>query len=331
VGAGLSAPTLSVAGDYAGEAQVNLMTDAPKRRFRAIHPLVPWLFVGPAILLSLATIVAPFIYAIVLSVRGVRVAGGGLGRREEVFVGLANYWTAITNSELWAGFGRMLIVGGITVPITLGLALAFALLLDHPRTRLSNFSRIAIFVPYAVPGVIASLMWGFIYLPGVSPIREFAVMLGLPQPEFFTRTSIFGSIANIVVWGGVGFNMVILYTALRGINGELYDAARIDGCTEWQIAWHIKLPMLLPALVLTGLFSLIGTIQLFSEPTTLEPLSNAVSTTWVPMMLVYRDTFIAQNLYGGAATSIFVALLTTVASIVLFWLTRRRSSQGGNA
>jgi multiple sugar transport system permease protein len=245
-----------------------------------------------------------------------------------VFVGLANYASTIVDPELYAGFGRMLTVGAITVPIILGFALIFALLLDTPRVQLARFSRIAIFVPYAVPGVIASLMWGFIYLPGVSPIREAATALGLPQPDFFTRDSVFWSISNIVIWGSVGFNMVILYTALRGIPSELYDAARIDGCTEVQIAWHIKLPMLLPALVLTALFSLIGTIQLFSEPTTIEPLSNAVSTTWVPMMLVYRDTFISQNLYGGAATSIFVAVLTTVASIALFVVTRRRGKGG---
>lgn len=297
-----------------------------RKRFKPVSRITPWLFVGPAILLSMFMIVAPFIYAVMLSLRGVKIVGGGLGRREEVFVGFANYWNAMFNAELWAGFGRMFTVGLITVPIILGLALLFALLLDTPRLRLGNFSRIAIFVPYAVPGVIASLMWGFIYLPGVSPIRELAGNLGLPLPDFFTRDSIYWSISNIVIWGGVGFNMVILYTALRGINSELYDAARVDGCTEVQIAWYVKLPLLLPAIVLTGLFSLIGTIQLFAEPTTLEPLSNALSTTWVPMMLVYRDTFISQNLYGGAATSIFVAVLTTLASIVLFWISRRRSA-----
>src|SRR5690606_22260079 len=100
-----------------------------------------------------------------------------------------------------------------------------------------------------------------IYLPGVSPIRELTDNMGLPIPDFFTRDSVYWSIANIVIWGGVGFNMVILYTALLGINSELYDAARVDGCTEIQIAWHVKLPLLLPAIVLTGLFSLIGTIQ----------------------------------------------------------------------
>lgn len=304
------------------------MNTSSKKRFRAVSPWAPWIFVGPAILLSLAMIVAPFIYAIVLSTRGVRVTGGGLGRREEVFVGLSNYVSAATNPELWAGFGRMLTVGLISVPLTLGLALLFALLLDAPRVRLARFSRISIFLPYAVPGVIASLMWGFIYLPGVSPIREVAANLGLPQPNFFTRDSVFWSISNINIWGGVGFNMVILYTALRGISAELYDAARIDGCSEWQIAFHVKLPLLVPALVLTGLFSLIGTIQLFSEPTTLSPLTDSLSSTWVPMMLVYRDTFVAQNLYGGAATSMLVAIITIVASIALFWVSRRRSSGG---
>lgn len=299
-----------------------------RKRYRPVSRVAPWIFVGPAVMLSIFTIVLPFCYAVYLSLQGVRIAGGGLGRRQEVFVGLANYMSSIVDPELWAGFGRMLTVGAISVPIILGFALIFALLLDTPRVQLARFSRIAIFVPYAVPGVIASLMWGFIYLPGVSPIREAAEALGLPQPDFFTRDSVFWSISNIVIWGGVGFNMVILYTALRGIPSELYDAARIDGCTEVQIAWHIKLPMLLPAIVLTALFSLIGTIQLFSEPTTIEPLSNAVSTTWVPMMLVYRDTFISQNLYGGAATSIFVAVLTTVASIALFWATRRRGKGG---
>jgi ABC-type Fe3+ transport system permease subunit len=108
-----------------------------KRPFRAVHPLAPWLFVGPAVLLSLAMIVAPFLYSIYQSLRGVKVAGGGLGRREEVFVGFGNYVSAIFNAELWAGFGRMLYLGIITVPLTLGLALLFALLLDTPRLRLA--------------------------------------------------------------------------------------------------------------------------------------------------------------------------------------------------
>ena len=74
------------------------------------------------------------------------------------------------------------------------------------------------------------------YLPGLSPMRDVAAALGLPEPDFFTERSIFLSVANIAIWGGVGFNMLILYTALRSVPRELYDAARIDGCTELQLA-----------------------------------------------------------------------------------------------
>jgi multiple sugar transport system permease protein len=304
------------------------MSGTPSKSFHPVSRFAPWLFVGPAILLSTFTLLLPFAYAIMLSFRGIKVRGGGLGLRQEVNVGFANYIAAATNPELWAGFGRMLRVGMVSVPITLGLALLFALLLDTPRLRLARFSRLAIFVPYAVPGVIASLMWGFIYLPGVSPIREVFEALGLAPPDFFGETSVFYSIANISIWGAVGFNMVILYTALRGISPELYDAARVDGCSEFQIAIHVKLPLLLPALLLTGLFSLVGTIQLFSEPKTLEPLGNAISTTWVPVMLVYRDAFIAQNLYSGAATAMFIAAMTTGLSLVLMRVVQRRAQAG---
>jgi multiple sugar transport system permease protein len=209
----------------------------------------------------------------------------------------------------------------------LGLALLFALLLDSPRVRLGRFSRLAIFAPYAVPGVIASMMWGFIYLPGVSPIRELFSASGLTPPNFFGEQAIYFSIANISIWGSVGFNMVILYTALRGISGELYDAARVDGCREWQIAVHVKLPLLIPAVTLTGLFALVGTVQLFSEPKTLEPLGNAISTTWVPVMLVYRDAFISMNIYMGAATSMFIAGLTMTLTFILLKFTQRREGR----
>ena len=295
-----------------------------RKEFQPTSRLAPWLFVGPAVVLFTFALAAPFLYAVVLSFRGIRIRGGGLGMREEVAVGFKNYYYAATNPELWAGFGRMLHVGVISVPVMLTFALLFALLLDSPQVRFRQVSRLAIFTPYAVPGVIASLMWGFIYLPGVSPIREAFSASGLTPPDFFGEHAIFFSIANISIWGSVGFNMVILYTALRGIPSELYDAARVDGCREWQIALHVKLPLLLPAVILTGLFSLVGTIQLFSEPKTLEPLGNAISTTWVPVMLVYRDAFISMNIYMGAATSMFVACLTVTVTLVVLKFMQRR-------
>jgi multiple sugar transport system permease protein len=207
----------------------------------------------------------------------------------------------------------------------LGLALLFALLLDTPSVRAKRFGRMAIFLPYAVPGVIASLLWGFLYLPGVSPLNYSLEALGLPVPDILGPTLVFGAVANIAVWGGTGFNMVVMFTSLRAIPGELYDAARIDGCGEFRLAWSIKIPLLLPALVMTGLFSLIATLQVFSEPATLAPLAKTISSTWMPLMKVYRDAFVNGDPYLAAATSVLLAAITLVLSLGLLRVLQKRA------
>ncbi|HVQ96764.1 MAG TPA: sugar ABC transporter permease, partial [Mycobacteriales bacterium] len=248
---------------------------ARSRRRRAVGSrLAPVLFLLPAAVLFVLFLLIPIGYAILLSLHGQRVRGGLLGRRTEVWVGLDNYRAALADPELWHSLVRLVIYGLLVVPIMLGLALAFALMLDVPTARLRRFSRIAIFLPYAVPGVIATMLWGFLYLPGVSPIRYAAEHLNLPPPNFFGVHSIFGAVANVAIWGGVGFNMIVLYTSLRAVPSELYDAARVDGCGEWQIATRIKIPLLVPAIVMTTVFSLIATLQVFNEPMTLRPLTN---------------------------------------------------------
>ena len=168
-------------------------------------------------------------------------------------------------------------------------------------------------------------MWGFMYLPGVSPILAVFSALGLPEPDLMGPVSIYFAIANITVWGSVGFNMVILYTSLRGLPQELYDAARIDGCSEWQLAMKIKLPLIVPGLVLTGLFTVIGALQVFSEPNTLMTLTTSIGSDWVPMMLVYRDAFVTNDLYGASATAIIITAVTLVASLGLLKILQGRA------
>jgi multiple sugar transport system permease protein len=289
-------------------------------------PLAPYLFLLPALLLFAAFLLVPIAYSVYLSFRGLRLqSGGAFGRRQEVFVGVENYVSALTDAEFLAGFGRLAGYGVIAVPLTLGLALLFALLLDLPRVTATRFSRTAIFIPYAVPGVVATLLWGFMYLPSTSPFSYLTERWGWGAIPFLEGSLLFGSVANIAIWSGVGFNMLIIFTALRGIPAELYDAARIDGCSEWQIALRIKVPMVAPALVLTGLFSLIGTLQLYGEPTTLQPMTSEISQTWVPLMTIYRDAFTRDDLPLAAASSVLLALGTLVVSVVVLRLAQKRA------
>jgi len=302
---------------------------APSRKRGLSSFLAPYVFLTPALVLFAAFLAIPVLYALWLSVHGLRIVDEGVfGLRKEVFVGFANYADTLTDGSFWAGFGRMALYGVLAVPLTLGLALLFALLLDHGGSRARRFSRAAIFIPYAVPGVIASLLWGFMYLPSTSPFSYLTDKLGWGTIPFLDGGGIYGSLANIAIWGGTGFNMIIIYTSLRGIPPELYDAARIDGCSEWRLAWRIKVPLVAPALVLTGLFSLIGTLQVYGEPKMLSPMTIEISQTWVPVMHIYRDGFVRDDLPMAAAGSVIIAVGTLLVSLGLLKITQRRTFGG---
>ncbi|MDX2938204.1 carbohydrate ABC transporter permease [Streptomyces ipomoeae] len=289
----------------------------------------PYVFLFPATILFALFFALPIGYAVWLSLHKVEVKGLGLGSgaRAEVWAGFENYASTFTDSELLNGTLRVLGYGAIVVPVMLGLALVFALMLDSDKVRLAPFTRLAIFLPYAVPGVVAALLWGFLYLPDVSPFYFVLDKLGLPQPDLLDGGPLYLALSNIAVWGGTGFNMIVIYTSLRAIPAEVYEAAKLDGATPLQIALRIKIPMVAPSLVLTFFFSIIATLQVFSEPTTLKPLTNSVSTTWSPLMKVYQDAFGEGDIYSAAAGAVVIAVATLVLSFGFLRAANSRNKQ----
>ncbi|MEV4040070.1 carbohydrate ABC transporter permease [Streptomyces umbrinus] len=289
----------------------------------------PYAFLLPATILFALFFALPIGYAVWLSLHKVQVKGLGLGAgaREEVWAGLENYTDSLTDSQLLDGAVRVLGYGAIVVPVMLGLALLFALMLDTDRVRLAPVTRLAIFLPYAIPGVVAAMLWGFLYLPDVSPFYFVLDRLGMPQPDLLDGGPLYLALSNIAVWGGTGFNMIVIYTALQSIPAEVYEAAKLDGATPLQIAIRIKIPMVAPSLVLTFFFSIIATLQVFSEPTTLKPLTNSVSTTWSPLMKVYQDAFRKGDIHSAAATAVIIAIVTLVLSFGFLRAANSRNKQ----
>jgi multiple sugar transport system permease protein len=283
----------------------------------------PYLFLSPAIVLFIAFILVPIGYTAYLSFRRVQVEGLGLGAdaRHEVFAGWRNFRDALGDPEFSASLLRVLGYGAVVVPVMLGLALLFALLLDTPSARMRRFARVSIFLPFAVPALIGGMLWGFLYLPSVSPFP-------LGDLDLLGGNVLLFSVANVAVWGGTGFNMMVLYTALRAVPPEIYESARIDGCSELRLALLIKVPMLLPALVMTGFFSIIATIQVFAEPMILKPLTNSIPSTWTPLMKIHRDAFAIGDHYSAAATSLVLALATLLLSFTFLRLFGRRAFGG---
>ncbi|GIJ46824.1 ABC transporter permease [Virgisporangium aliadipatigenens] len=287
----------------------------------------PYAFLAPALVLFAAFLAAPILYTAYLSLWKVKVSGLGLGpdARTEVWAGLGQYADALSEPDFLASVGRVALYGLIVVPVMLGGALLFALLLDAGRTRIGPFARISIFLPYAVPAVVASLLWGFLYLPRVSPFVWVLEHSGIGAPNLFSSQLVLYAVANVAIWGGTGFNMIVIYTALRAIPSELSESARIDGASELQIALRVKVPIVRPSLIMTFVFSLIATLQVFAEPMNLKPLSNTISTTWSPLMTVYRDAFTRNDIHSAAATSIIIAVATFALSFGFLKLVGNRA------
>lgn len=287
----------------------------------------PYLFVAPAVLLFVAVFLVPLGYTVYLSTQKTQVSGLGLGagQRKQVSAGFSNYATVFHYGEFWQSALRALIYGCVLIPVMLGLAVLFALILDAQRVRLQRFGRIAIFLPYTVPTLIGSIIWGMMYLPAFSPINSTLQLFGFSGIDFFGQHIVFLSVANIGVWGGTGFNMMVLYTSLRSLPQEAYEAARLDGANERQIALRIKLPMIRPAVIMTAIFSTIATLQVFNEPYAMHQIAyGGVSTTWTPLMTIYRDTFTAHDIYLGSAESIVIAVLMFALSVAVLRLTNKQ-------
>jgi multiple sugar transport system permease protein len=299
-----NASTLS-AGRPASQAPPKRRTSPTKRKqYRAAY-----LFLLPFFIVFITMLVIPLVYAGYLSLFQSKLIGG------ETFAGLANYVRALTDPEFLAGLGRVALFFVVQVPIMLGLALFFALALDSFRARGSKTIRLLIFMPYAVPAVVATLMWGYLYGPDFGPLAQMARALGFGTPDFLSAQNILGSMMNIVTWEFVGYNMIIMYAALRAIPGELYEAAEIDGAGQFRLAWSVKIPAIRPAIMLTVIFSIIGSFQLFAEPSLLNAIApDAITNCFTPNYCAYNVAFINQELNYAAALAFVLGLVIALIS-----------------
>lgn len=295
-------------------------TATGRRRAPVPHKSAIAMFVVPFGALFALFYAVPIGYAVVQSLHVVERTGT-FGPAREVFGGLAQYQRVFTDGPFWSSIGRVLLFGVVQVPVMLGVALLLALLLDSGLVRGRRFFRLAFFVPYAVPGVVAAIMWGFLYSPNLSP---FAAVTG--RVDLLGADLVLWSIANVVTWVYVGYNMLIIYSSLLAIPPEIYEAARLDGAGPARIAWSIKIPMVMPAIVLTTVFSIIGTLQLLAEPQVFRTFSSAVSSSYTPNLTVYSTSSI-PNFNLAAAFSVVLALATFALSFTFLKFTQRRSAR----
>ena len=270
----------------------------PKREYIGI------LYCLPYVLVFLFGMIIPMFYALYLSFFKQSLLGG------TTFAGFDNFIAAFKDEALWSGFRRVLIYAAIQIPLNFILSLVAALILDSQRIRHIAVPRILLFLPYAVPGVIAALMWGYIYGDKYGLVGQIASMVGATAPNMLSEKLMLFAIANICTWCSLGYNMLIYYSALIGIPTELYESARIDGASELRIAWSVKIPQIKGSIMMTVLFSVIGTLQLFNEPSILmNSAPNVITSNYTPNLYAYNLAFNGQNLNYAAAVSLVIGVI----------------------
>ena len=283
-------------------------------------------FTSPFLIGFVFVFLIPIGYAIYQSLFLEQQSGLGLGGTTTEFVGLRNYGHGFTDGTFLGSVWRVILFACVQVPLLLAMSLLMALLLDAVTARAAARFRPVLLVPYMIPGIVAAIVWVNVYSPLVGPLTPLGRTLGFSW-DFFAPAMVWPSIGNLLTWHGMGYTMLIIYASLQAVPRELYDAARVDGASELRLARSVKIPAVRPALVLTGMLSILQMLQIFNEPILFRHVTpQTVTAGFTPIMVIYNEAFGAGNYNYAAALSVILAALLGVASYLFYRFTSREAA-----
>jgi ABC-type sugar transport system permease subunit len=293
----------------------------------AIRRRQAWLgfiLVVPATVLMVVFFVFPMISALYFAV----IDFDGLDPTPP-FVGLANFAEMFTDSEMWHALGNNVIwiVVGTVSPIVIGLLIA--LLLWTVKTA-SVVYRLAFFLPYVLPGVAIGIVWSWIYDPVNGWLNKVFAGVGLEglqrgwlgEPS----TALYAVLAT-AIWATCGFVIMIFLAALRNVDVELVDAARIDGAGPIGRLWHIIVPQIMPVFLMVTTLILVGGFSVF-DIVFIMTGGGPANATEVLGTYAYRNAFQLNRISYGTALALLITVLAVPFAVGLNRLQRRLSLEG---
>jgi multiple sugar transport system permease protein len=301
----------------------------PQRRRRGRVPgqrTAVAVLLAPFAALCVAVFVVPAGYAVYLSFFSTSHSGLGFGTARTVFVGFRNFLVVLSDPSFLRSIGVTLAYVVLFIPLLVLGSLLLALLLDSGFARARRFSQTVLFLPHAVPGIISAVIWLYLYTPGISPVLD--VLSGLDlQIDLLGETLLIPSMVNIALWGGLGYNTVIFYAALQAVPRDVMEAAAVDGAGPVRTALQVKVPLVRASVWTVCMFTLVGSLQLFTEPMLLAQSSPLISSRFTPNMYIFDAAFNRSN-YGLASAA---SVLLLVLSCLLSYGVARYSSRGARS
>jgi multiple sugar transport system permease protein len=274
-------------------------------------------FIWPALLVCTAVIIFPWLFTIWMSLNDWHIGS------ERVFIGLENYTKLATDRRFLEAIGHTLYftVLSVFLPLVLGTLSA---LVFHKKFRGRGFFRTLFIMPMMATPVAVSLVWTMMFHPQLGVLNYLLSLVGLPPSQWvFSPGTVIPSLVLVEIWLWTPFVMIIVLGGLASLPTEPYEAALIDGATQWQMFWNITYPLVLPFLVVAMIIRTIDALKAFE---TIWVISNGGPGTASETLNIYlyAQAF-SYNQVGTASAVVMVFFAIIVAlSLVLLW-TRQKA------
>jgi raffinose/stachyose/melibiose transport system permease protein len=288
---------------------------SPRRRKRP--PNRKWLFLLPALIVSLAVVLVPVIVTTLLAFTDWN--GFSLPK----WVGLTNFTTIMQEPRFWAAFRNNCLYTFLFATLPMICSLFAALMLMMIRKG-RTFFQVVYFLPVTIATVILALIWrSMIYSPTTGVIGSLQ-QLGIPidNPLANVDTSLLG-VLFVDMWSWWGYLTVIYFAALRQVDRSLIEAALVDGATRWQTFWHVLRPSILPTVTFMLLMSIIWSFRVFDWIYVLTEGGPGFSSE-VLATLAYKTAFQSFEVGRASAYSLSMSLLGLAAIVFYLRLQARR-------
>jgi multiple sugar transport system permease protein len=235
--------------------------------------------------------------------------------------GFSNYVSILTDPQLLTSFGNVLKFAAFMLPVSFVGALGVALILDLAQDRLGNVMRTVYFVPGAITLPAVALIMIFMFDPGISPFGFLLRLTGAKAVgEIMTNKTLILFMVILRFFSSSGGWIAVFYGALTGISREVIEAAMIDGCNPWQLAYHIKRPLIMGYVFFMIITLSISSIQIFAEPYIMQTslgTTSPIDPYWAPNMWSAFITVRTGDFGKSAVISLIMLFITLIAAIVI--------------
>lgn len=211
----------------------------------------------------------------------------------------------------------------IFVPLMIIIVIAMALMLDVKTTRWSKYLRMAYIVPASISGAVAVLVWWAILEPTLSPIKSILNFFGIKSATQVWQTNNLVYILAVMAFFSLAGNWILIqYGSLQSISSEIIEAARVDGCSAFQLALRIKLPLIRKYVIYMAVLVFAGGLQIFVEPQLLTTsVYQGIANAWSFDQLSYELAFKSGDFGGASALSLLLLAPSLVGALVVIFKT----------